>query len=328
MYSLDQSDIYAGIDIGGTNIKYGIFNGAGEILFKDKKPTPSQNGRTQMLHLLKNIGEILLYFAAEENLNIASLGVGSPGAVNHLIGKVIGPCPNIDDWTGTEIGTHLSEYLNIPVHVDNDVNAMALAEIVLGAGKGSHSVVCTTVGTGIGGSFVYHNHVYHGHNFTAGELGHMTINFNGPECACGNRGCLEAYCSSKYIIQSTKDLLGNEMTPAFKEVLEGDINNLTIKKLFAAAMKNDEIALKVISDTANYLGTGLAGIVNLLNPETVIIGGGITDGGAGFVEKVTTVVKEKAFSSAIEKLKIVKASLGNQAGFIGAGLLGIAPKER
>lgn len=328
MYSLDRSDIFAGIDIGGTNIKYGIFNGAGEILFKDKKPTPSQNGRTQMLHLLKNIGEILLYFAAEENLNISSLGVGSPGAVNHLTGKVIGPCPNIDDWTGTEIGTNLAEYLNIPVHVDNDVNAMALGEIIMGAGKGSHSVVCTTVGTGIGGSFVYRNHVYHGHNFTAGELGHMTINFNGPECACGNRGCLEAYCSSKYILGSVKSKLKGELTPIFKEVLEGDIENLTIKKLFSAAMKNDEIALEVISETAFYLGTGLAGIVNLLNPETVIIGGGITDGGAGFVEKVSTVVKEKAFSSAIEKLKIEKAHLGNQAGFIGAGLLGIAPKER
>lgn len=319
---MSENQIYAGIDIGGTNIKYGLFEKNGKILFQDKKPTMASKGRGPLLNLIKNIGEILLLHASEEEYSVKHLGIGSPGAVNHKSGRVIGPCPNIEDWTGTDLGQIVEKYLNLPVFVDNDVNAMALAEIQLGAAKGAKSVVCVTVGTGIGGGVIVNGEVFHGYNSSAGELGHMIINFDGPECACGNRGCIEAYCSSKYIIKTTKALLGNNMSDVFKGILDNNLDNLTIKKLFAAAKQNDEVALEVIKKTAYYLGIGLAGIMNLLNPETVIIGGGITDGGAGFVEKVTDNIKKFAFSSSVEKLKVKKAALGNQAGFVGAGLLG------
>ena len=319
---MSENQIYAGIDIGGTNIKFGLFNKAGEILYQDKKPTMAQKGRAPLLNLLKNIGEILLLHADEEEFDVKYLGVGSPGAVNHQTGQVVGPCPNIDDWTGVELGKELNEYLNIPVHVDNDGNSMALAELHFGAAKGALSVICATVGTGIGGGVIVDGKIFHGYSSSAGELGHMIINFDGPECACGNRGCIEAYCSSKYIISSTKAMLNNQMPKIYKEILEDNLDNLTIKKLFTAAKANDEIALKIIENTARYLGIGLAGIMNLLNPEIVVIGGGITDGGAGFVEKVAENIKKYAFFSAVEKLKVRKAELGNQAGFIGAGLLG------
>ena len=313
---------FAGIDIGGTNIKFGIFDETGNIVHREQKPTMSEKGPEVLLHLIANIGESLLYHAAEEELDIRHIGIGSPGAVNTQTGEVIGPCPNIAGWTGTKIGESLYKRLNIPVFVDNDVNAMALAEYKFGAAKLKSSVVCLTVGTGIGGAFIYNGKIMHGSNYTGGELGHMTINFDGPKCACGNNGCLEAYCSSKYILKRVKTLLNGKLSPIFKDVLKSNIDNLTIKKLFAANKRGDETAAIVIAETAAYLGIGLAGIVNLLNPETVIIGGGITDGGGRFVELVTEELKKHAFSSAVEKLRVVKASLGNDAGFIGAGLLG------
>ena len=319
---MSEKKFYAGIDIGGTNIKFGIFDNKGGVLYKEHKPTMSEKGPQALLHLIANIGERLLYHAAEEEFDIGYIGVGSPGAVNSETGVVVGPCPNIEGWTGTGIGEFLNERLNVPIFVDNDVNSMALAEYKFGAAQGRKNVVCLTVGTGIGGAFLYNGKIMHGSNFTGGELGHMTINFEGPQCACGNYGCLEAYCSSKNILLSVKKKLNGTLTPIFKDVLSDDIENLTIKKLFTAHKKGDEIALEVISDTAKYLGIGLAGIVNLLNPEIVVVGGGITDGGGNFVELVSKELRKRAFSSATEKLQVVKASLGNDAGFIGAGLLG------
>ncbi|KAA3631367.1 MAG: ROK family protein [Calditrichaeota bacterium] len=320
---MSQDQIFAGIDIGGTSIKFGLFNNKGEILYKSQKPTMADKGPLPLIHLISNIGEQLLYYAAEEDHDVKYVGVGSPGAVNSKTGQVVGPCPNIQGWTGMEIGKTLQERLNVPIYVDNDVNSMTLAECKFGAGRNSKSVVCVTVGTGIGGGVMIGSKVLHGHNYSAGELGHMTINFDGPECACGNHGCIEAFCSSRQIINSVKIKLSNNMTDIFKDVLDGDLNNLTVKKIFAAYHKGESIAVEVFKETARYLGIGLAGIVNLLNPETVVIGGGITDGGGTFIQDVEDEIKKRAFSSATEKLTVAKAELGNDAGFIGAGLLGI-----
>ena len=234
----------------------------------------------------------------------------------------MGPCPNIEGWQGMEIGANMTERLNMPVFVDNDVNAMALAEARFGAATGARSVVCATVGTGVGGAVIIDGKVLHGFSSSAGELGHMTIDVNGPECACGNTGCIEAFCSSQAITGAVKRALNKGLTPIFNEVLEGEVGNLTVKKVFSAAKKGDEVALEVINQTATYLGVGMAGIVNLLNPEVVVIGGGITDGGAGFVETVAEEIKRRAFHSAVENLTVTKATLGNDAGFMGAGLLG------
>lgn len=319
---MSEEQVYAGIDIGGTNIKYGLLDAGGKVLYREQRPTMAEKGPMPLMHLVTNIAERLLYYAAEENYGVEYLGVGSPGAVDHKAGKVIGPCPNIEGWMGMEIGQVLSERLNLPVLVDNDVNAMALAEARFGAAIGARSVVCLTVGTGIGGAVIIDGNVWHGANSTAGELGHMTIDYDGPKCACGSYGCLEVFCASQGIIDRTRARLRKQMTPIFTEILEGEIENLTIKKLFAAVKKGDETAIAIVEETGRYLGAGLAGIVNFLNPDVVVIGGGITDGGGNFLESTLAEIKRRAFSSAVEKLTVSKAALGNDAGFIGAGLLG------
>ncbi len=321
MAVMTEENVYAGIDIGGTNIKYGLVDGRGKILFKEQRPTMVEKGADPLMHLVTNISERLLYHAAEEDLPVKYLGVGTPGAVDRT-GKVISLSPNINGWQGMEIGKLLRERLNLPVLVDNDVNAMAVAESRFGAAVGYQSVVCVAVGTGVGGGIVINGKLWRGANFTAGEIGHMSINTNGPQCRCGNKGCLEVYCSSAAIIGKIKARIGNELPPIFEEVLESNIENLSIKRVFAAAKKGDPDAMAVITETAEHLGAGLASVVNLINPEIVVIGGGVADGGAGFVETVSAEIRKRAFGSATENLRVARATLGNDAGFIGAGILG------
>jgi len=314
--------VYAGIDIGGTNIKYGIFDKKGKVLFREQRPTLVDKGASPLMHLVTNISESLLFHAAEEEYEVPWLGIGTPGAVDRMTGTVVGHSPNINGWQGTQIGSVLKERLNMRVVVDNDVNAMALGELRFGSAKGYRNVVCVTVGTGVGGGLILGGKLWRGTNNLAGELGHVSIDFNGPECRCGNKGCLEMFCSSQAIIKRIKRKLSNGLTDVFKEVLNGSIENMSIRKLFMAAKKGDDLAAEVISETAEYLGAGLAGIVNLLNPEIVVIGGGVADGGAGFIEQVDAAIRKCAFKTATENLKVTRATLGNDAGFIGAGILG------
>lgn len=318
---MSHQTVYAGIDIGGTNIKYGLVDEKGKVLYRELRPTLADKGATPVMHLVTNIAERLMYHAAEEDYPVKYLGVGTPGSVDNRIGKVIGAAPNIPGWQGMEIGSNLKDRLNMPVYVDNDANAMALAELRFGAASGARSVVCVTVGTGVGGAVIIDGKLWRGSTFSAGELGHMTINFNGPEHA-GIKGSIEGYCSSQAILGRVKAQLENHMTTEFEEALEGSIDNLSIKRVFAALKKGDAIAKEIIDETAGYLGIGLAGIVNLLNPQVIVIGGGIVDGGGGFLEAVTATIKKHAFPSATEKLIVTRAVLGNDAGFIGAGLLG------
>jgi glucokinase len=320
--TMSDKRAYAGIDIGATNIKYGLVDSDGKILLKEQRPTLADKGPEPLLHLVANIGERLLLSAAEEDYQVPWLGVGTPGTVDFATGQVIGMSPNIVGWKGTPIGQFLKDRLNIPVWVDNDANVVALAEHRFGAGIGYASLVCVTIGTGVGGGLVLDGRLWRGSSSAAGEIGHMPINPDGPLCACGKKGCIEAYCSSAPILSRCRSRLGNELTPAFKEVLNGELKELSIKKLFAAARNKDEIALQVLDETAEYLAIGLAGVVNLLNPDLVIIGGGVADGGAGFVETVARELRNRTCDSVAESLRVVKATLGNSAGFIGASILG------
>jgi glucokinase len=313
---------YAGIDIGATNIKYGLVDSHGKVLYKEQRPTMASKGAEPLMHLVTNIAEGLLYHAAEEELRIGWLGVGTPGAVDDKAGTVIGMAPNIAGWQGTPIGQVLRDRLNLPVWVDNDANCTALAESRFGGGVGYGCVVCVTIGTGVGGGIVMNGKLWRGGNHSAGHIGHISIDHNGPKCRCGARGCLEVYCSSEAIIARAREKLAGGLTPVFQEVLDGDIANLKIKKLFAAVKKGDNIALEALNETGELLASGLASVVNLLNPDIVLIGGGVSDGGGGLVETISAGIRRRAFAAATEKLRVAHATLGNSAGFIGAAILG------
>ena len=313
---------FAGIDVGGTNIKFGLFYPDGKIIFKEQRPTMADKGAVPLMHLITNIAERLIMHASEDELEVSYLGVGTPGSIDFKTGQVLGQTPHIPGWEGMEIGENLRERLNMPVWVDNDVNSMSLAELRYGAAVGANSAVCVTVGTGVGGAVIIDGKLVRGHTHSAGELGHMTINFDGPLCKCGKKGCVEAYCSTSAIIAKTKKKLEKDMTPVFQELIGGDITKLNIKNITLAAKQNDYAAKEALEEAAEYLAIGLGNIANLLNPQIVIIGGGIADGSPEFIRYVSSAIRKHAFPSAVKELKVTKAALGNDAGFIGAGLLG------
>ncbi len=318
----DSKKAYAGIDVGGTNIKFGLFYPDGKIIYKEQRPTMAEKGATPLMHLITNIAERLIMHASEDDLEVPWLGVGTPGAIDFKTGQVLGQTPHIPGWEGMEIGENLRTRLNMPVWVDNDVNSMSLAELKFGAAAGAKSAVCVTVGTGVGGAVILDGKIVRGQTHSAGELGHMTINFDGPLCKCGKKGCVEVYCSTSAIITNAKAKLEKDMTPVFEELLGSDLQKLNIKNIVAAAKQDDYVAREVLEEAAEYLATGLGNIANLLNPQIMIIGGGIADGSPEFISYVSAAVRKHAFPSAVKELKITKAALGNDAGFIGAGLLG------
>lgn len=319
---MNGEQVFAGIDIGGTNVKFGLVNSEGKVLFRKQRQTLAEKGPTPLMHLLTNVGEELLLQAADDGFEIRHLGVGSPGAVDSVTGKVIGPCPNIAGWQGMEIGGILKERLNLPVFVDNDANSMALAESMFGAASGAKSVICMTMGTGIGGAVVLNGAIYHGSTYSAGEIGHMAVNIDGPRCNCGNNGCLEVYCSSRAILDRARSMLKSGLTDLFKDLLSNDLSNLSIRKFFMAYNKGDEVAAHVLDETSVYMGAALAGVVNLLNPDLVVIGGGVAESAGNFLDLLKEQIRKRAFDSAVDGLRVVAARLGNDAGFIGAGFLG------
>ena len=235
--------------------------------------------------------------------------------------QVLRLTPNIPPMVGVNLKKRLSESFGLPVCVDNDANVMALAEFELGAARGFRHVLCLTIGTGIGGGIVLDGKLFHGSKFAGAEFGHMTIQYNGRKCNCGGAGCLEAYASAPAMVRDAKRLLWRDRKSVVHTLVQGDLSRLTTKVLFQAEKKGDRLASQVINQSCAYLGAGIASAVNLLNPQVVVIGGGVSRGGQGFIRRIEKEVKKRAFPSATKNLKVVRAKLGNDAGFIGAAIL-------
>ncbi len=316
--------LLAGIDIGATNIKYGLVTETGEVVYKSKVVTPDSNPPDKLFEQVQFCGEQLLIMADEENGIVPNIGVGSPGTVNIETGVIEGTCPNLPGWVGFHLRERLKERLNLPVFIDNDANCASLAEMRFGAGIGFEDIICLTIGTGIGGTIIIKGRIHRGVSFAAGEIGHMKV--------CNGEGentdfeFLEKLVSSKAIIAEVEKRLEKEMTPAFQNQIGDNLGRLTIRKIFNAIKRGDKMALEVVHQKGHLLGIALSGLVNVLNPELIVLGGGVAEGGKMFVEKVSATIKAYSLPKASENLRILTAILGNDAGFIGAALLGGADK--
>lgn len=305
-----------GIDLGGSQIKSGIVSQKGKVKFKKTYPTPVSDGPAQIVKKLQAITAELISFARNHKLSLRGIGIGSPGTVELKNGKVVGASPNIPGWTGLNLKSIFRKF-GLPVFADNDANLMALAESRFGSALGYQSAVCLTIGTGIGGGIILDGKVYHGCNSSAGELGHTCIHFQGKPCRCGSCGCMEAYASVPAMLESARTLLKGSNNHSRLRKYQ---NQLTPLIIFEAAQARDRVARQVIENEIDYLSAGLASVVNLLNPEVIVVGGGLVEANSLFLLKLEKRIKERAFPSAAKELKVVKARLGNQAGFIGAAL--------
>lgn len=307
---------YGGIDLGGTLIKAGLISIDGREILKFKIPTGVNCGVNTVKENLLTAGRKLEESAKKRGFALAGIGVGSPGTVRYPEGQVTGSSPNIPGWIGTNIKRLFSGFA-VPVRGDNDANCMGLAESKFGAGKGTGLGFYLTIGTGIGGAVVVDGRLVRGASFAAGEFGHTIFKYGGKKYKTGQKGPLEAYVAAPILIRNARKAARESR----KSILRRNIDSITPRGIFRAFNTGDPAAVKAVSENAKMIGTAIGSVVNLLNPEIVVIGGGLSRGGKRYIGLIDAAARSFAFDSATTDLKITSAKFGNEAGWIGAACL-------
>jgi glucokinase len=314
-----MKQVTIGVDIGGTNVKLGLVDRRGRILAKDSFETKYFSGKKKLLAALIARLQKLKRRALRNHWRVEGIGIGAPGPIDVDKGFVYF-FPNIPGWKNTALKKIVQLRLGLATFVDNDANAMALAEYRFGAGRGAKNIIALTLGTGVGGGMILDGRLFHGPAYSAAEIGHLIINEDGPRCSCGNRGCLEAYVGNGYFIQALQRQLKKTRWSLLKKwIREG--RPLTPELAAKAAKKNDALSKRMWRETGAHLGTALAGLANILNPERIIIGGGIARSGELIFRPIRESLKKKAFPIAARSVKVLPAKLGVDSGLIGAASL-------
>jgi glucokinase len=308
---------FIGIDIGGTNIKGAIVSETGILVdfYSINSIIPDGN---VVLDSITQIISILIDKSIYKKTPITAIGIGTPGVVNEKQGCVIEGCPNIPGWKNIKFIPILKEKFNLPVFANNDVNLMALGELFFGSAKGKQHVICLTLGTGIGGGIIINGKLYEGKNNYAGEIGHTCIIPNGRTCKCESNGCLEAYASATGIITSAKEYIFKNPESDFSKIINQNPNNLDVKFIFELAEKGNPIAKQIFTETCLYLGIGIANLINIFNPEMIIIGGGISQAGEMLFTPVKEIASQYGFNLSFQNTEIVPAKFVEKSGVIGA----------
>lgn len=306
-----MSKIVLATDLGGTNLRMAAIDEAGKILYRTKHETPKSERADEIVNAIISAarecqGKI------ENKGRVASVGCAVPATINAKQG-IIMKAPNLPALDGFRLAAILSGELNTPVMLENDANAAAIGENWLGASKGVQSSVCVTLGTGVGGGVIIDGNILRGIDGTAGEIGHICVEPLGAPCGCGSRGCVEQYSSATAIVRLTREL--ENQYP--KSVLQNK-SRLTSLDVYEAGKEGDDLALEVFRQMGFYLGIALADLVNVLNPEVIVIGGGAAAGWDLFIGHVEDQIRNRAFREPAERAKLVRAKLGDDAGILGA----------
>lgn len=313
---------YVGIDIGATSIKTGIVERDGNLVAKEAVDTKTISDPSHFVEITRDIIEQMLAGSSLAKDALGSIGVGAPGWVDHPRG-IVRELTNIPDWIDIPIGETLERATGIRSFADNDTNVMAAGELIHGAGRGRENFICLTLGTGIGGALVINGEIYRGAHGLAGEIGHMMLPVDSPRCACGAAGCLERYVGNRFIVENALQRLeaNTEKNSIIYEMAGNNVENITPKLLASAAEAGDKVALDVWHETGYRLGVALAGLVNVLNPECFIIGGGVAKAGAILFDPMRKTMESLAMNQLGKKTPILAAELGEEAGIIGAATM-------
>jgi Transcriptional regulator/sugar kinase len=288
-------------DIGGTFIKYGVVDEEGKILNKGKFDAPKTDCKNTIpSELIRKIKKIQMEY------EIYAVGICTPGNVDSKKGEIIFSSDNLPGYTGAKLSEKIKRETNLDCYVENDVNAAALGELWLGAGRGKDTLVCITLGTGIGGAIIINNKIYRGVGHGAGEIGHATIDIHGEKCACGGIGCYERYGATSSLIRN------------YARLANIDVSEADGEKIIELVNQGDSLAIKVYEEFIDNVVIGIVNIVHFLDPGMVIIGGGISDQGKHFFDKINCRFKEMVMPSYRNYTKIIQAELKNDAGIIGA----------
>ena len=310
-----------GVDLGGTNIVVGLLPiEGGDIVGLQALPTEVHRGAKFVVDRIINLieGSMEQVFAEHGGSrdSVAGVGIGSPGPLNRATGTVI-DTPNLG-WRNFPLRDLISNAVRLPATLDNDANCATYGEWWLGAGKDVNHLIGLTLGTGIGGGIVLNGEIFHGFSDAAGEIGHMTIDSTGRRCKCGNYGCLEAYASGPAIALRAVEGIEAGADSVLPELVDGRLENLTAATVYEGVVREDEYATEVMKDTAKFLGAGVANLINILNPQMVVIAGGVTRAGEHLFTPLRAEVRRRAFRTAEEVCRIVSAELPGTAGVVGA----------
>lgn len=308
-----------GVDVGGTNVKIALVDTEGNIVYSNSIPTRAEMGYEYTVSSIKQAISDLMKETKTSKDVIEGIGFGFPGQIDCTNG-IVRLLPNIPGWVNVPIAKIMQDEFQIPTKVDNDVRCAALGELNYGAGKGCQNLVCITVGTGIGSGLIVNGKIVRGADNAAGEIGHIKLSMDdiAPICGCGDTGCLEAYASGPAIVALAEEYIKGGKSTKYRELANPDITPYIVAE---AAKQGDAVAKRIFAIIGKYIGIGLASVVNLLNPEKIIIGGGVADAGDILLKPIEKALKDRAMPISGGSVQIVPAQLGNTAGVIGASLL-------
>lgn len=313
---------YIGIDLGGTNIKAGVvdenYNIVAKATCKTNLPRPAED-------ICADMAKVSLEAVEKAGLtvdNIECIGIGTPGIANSAEGII--EYSNNLGFDNVPVVELMRKHIDKPVYVENDANAAAYGEFVAGAAKGANNAVAITLGTGVGGGIIINGKIYSGSNFAGAEIGHMVIEVDGPQCTCGRKGCFEVFSSATGLIRMTKEAMEADKSSAMWEMSKDD-DHISARLPFNAMREGDKAATEVVNKYIKYLAAGITNTINIFQPDILCIGGGVCNEGDPLLVPMKELVAKEVYTRASKKnTKIVIASLGNDAGIIGAAFLGLS----
>jgi glucokinase len=316
-----------GIDLGGTKILTGVTNSQGRMLSRDHSITPARKGQEAVIQSILESAHRALKQANITILEICAIGVGAAGISNPETGILL-TSPNLPGLRDAPLRDTIQERLGKKTFLINDANAAALGEFYFGAARGAHNFIYITLSTGIGGGIVIDGKIYTGATGAAGEVGHMTIDDDGPLCNCGNRGCWETLASGTALAREAKDRIKEGVRTSILEYAEGNVEKVTAKVIHSAAKQGDSLAKELIARTGYYVGVGLANLINIFNPELIVIGGGLSNIGDMLLKPAFKTARERAYKEIFQAVRVASAELGRNSGVLGAAAFALQEMRR
>ena len=310
---------YIGIDLGGTNTAVGLVNEEGRIIAKTETPTLASRPYQELIKDMAACAKKVMEEAKITEDELHSIGVGIPGVADKD-GMVIF-CTNLG-WRNVPLRAELQQYINKPVYMDNDATVAGWAEYQAGVSRGTDSSVFMTLGTGLGGGIVMNGKIWAGAHGAGSELGHLVIEVDGVPCTCGKRGCAERYCSATAIIRMAREACADAPNCLIMRAVEGDMDKINAKVVFDAAKEGDSVAMQVFNRFVKYLAIAINNVISFIDPDMIILGGGVSRAGDFLLDAVKAALPEYLFYPTLKQPELRIASLGNDAGIIGAALLG------
>lgn len=314
-YCAEMSRIFGGIDLGGTKIYSVVATAEGDVLGEDERPTESDAGADSVVARMVDSLRAASDAAGASFRDLTRIAVAAPGPIDIDAG-VVTAAPNLG-WTDVPLRSLLARGLQAEVLLENDANAAALGEFVYGAGKPYDTMVYVTISTGIGGGFVFDGKIFHGASGAAGEIGHITVEPSGPTCFCGNRGCLEIVASGTAIGRIATEAVKAGRSETMQRLAD-DPEEIDSEDVARAAAEGDPVANEILDEAARYIGIGFGSLINLVNPQAIVVGGGVSKLGARILDPATAEAKRRSFPQSFGDCTITLAKLGSRVGALGA----------